>query len=255
MPDNSLDLANFLQNSVRNAAGESGNMFGGNNGFLWLLILLLFGGGYGGFGGLGRNGAAGAVINDAAITGAIETAIAKAQSANVSDQLILQAINGNKEALTNIASALNCDFARVSDALNTISCGIDKLGGQIGMSTQQVINAIQAGNCTLTSQLQSCCCDLKNAITNAGYENQLQILNQTNAINSQIQSQTALLGAKIDAQTQIINDRFCQLEVREQARIIDAQNSKISDLKNKLSTQEILTAIASKSSTTPTATA
>lgn len=253
MPDNSLDLANFLQNSVRNATGDTG-MFGGNNGFMWLLILLLFGGGYGGFGGLGRNGA-GAVINDAAITGAIETAIAKAQSANVSDQLVLQAINGNKEALTNIATALNCDFARVSDALNTISCGIDKLGGQVGMSTQQVINAIQAGNCTLANQLQSCCCDLRTAITNAGYENQLQILNQTNALTSQIQSQTALLGAKIDAQTQIINDRFCQLEVREQARIIDAQNAKISDLKNKLSTQEILTAIASKSSTTPTTSA
>ena len=80
MNDNTLDLANFLQNSMRNNANGDGIGLGGNNGMLWIFLLLLFG--YGGGGGVfgGRN-AAGAVINDAAITGAVETAIAKAQAA------------------------------------------------------------------------------------------------------------------------------------------------------------------------------
>lgn len=56
----------------------------------------------------------------------------------------------------------------------------------------------------------------------------------------------------IDAQTQIINDKFCQLELRDQARIIDTQGNLIQDLKGRLSTQEILNAIANKTTTTGT---
>nr|DAH08979.1 MAG TPA: hypothetical protein [Caudoviricetes sp.] len=256
MPDNSLDLANFLQNAVKNNSGD-GWGFGNGGGFLWLLVLLLFGfgGGYG-FGGRGFGAGTalggGALINDAAITGAVDTAIARARAAGISDDLMLQAVNGNKEALSNIANALNCDMSRVNDALSNIKCAIDKVAGEIGMTSQQVINAVQAGNASIISQMQSCCCDVKNAITSANYENQIAVLNQTNAITSQMQSQTALLSAKIDAQTQIINDKFCQLELRDQARIIDTQGNLIQDLKGRLSTQEILNAIANKTTTTGT---
>lgn len=259
MPENSLDLANFLQNAVKNNGDNNG---WGNNGMLWIFLLLLFG--YGGFGignrfgmnGMGMDGRTtpGTLANDAAITGAVETAIAKAQAAGVSDQLMLQAVNGNKEALSNIAQALNADMNRVQEALCTIKGGIDKVAGEVGMSTQQVINAIQSGNASVISQLQSCCCDIRNAITNANYENQLQIVNQTNTIGQQIQAQTTFLGAKIDNQTQVINDRFCQLELREQSRIIEKQNRDISDLKNRLSTQEILAAVATRAPATTTTT-
>lgn len=245
----SLDLANFLQNAVKN---NDNNGIGGNNGFLWIFLLLLFGYGNGGLFSNRGQGTVGTAINDAAITGVIDTAIAKAQAAGVSDQLMLQAVNGNKEAIERISAAMNCDRNSVTSALNTINSGVDKLAGQIGLTSQQVVNAIQAGNADLTSRMQSCCCEVKNAITTSNYENQLQIINQTNALSSQMQQQTTILGAKIDAQTQIINDKFCQLEMREQARIIDRQGNEISDLKNRLSTQEVLAAIAAKSTTTTT---
>lgn len=251
MNDNTLDLANFLQNSMRNTAAADGGLGFGNNGMLWIFLLLLFG--YGGGGGMfGNRNAAGALVNDAAITGAVETAIAKAQAAGVSDQLMLQAVGGNKEAIDKLAITFNAHSTAVGEALCTINRGIDKVAGEVGMTSQQVINAIQAGNASLMSQMQACCCDLKTAISNASYENRLEVLNQTNALGEALRTQTNILGAKIDAQTQIINDKFCALEIREQSRIIDAQQSAISDLKNKLSTQEILTAIASKSTTTPT---
>ena len=251
MPENPLDLANFLQNSMRN----NNDSFGNNNMFLWFFFLLFFGyGGYGGYGGPGRMGAgaAGALVNDAAITGAVETAIAKAQAAGVSDQLMLQAVGGNKEALDKLAIALNCDSNRIQEALCQLNGAIDKVGGAVGMTSQQVINAIQNGNASLMSQMQSCCCDLRNAITTASYDNRLEVMNQTNAINDQLRTQTTILGAKIDAQTQIINDKFCALELREQSRIIDLQQSQISDLKNRLSTEQILAAVKAGSSTTPT---
>ena len=145
MPDgNSLDLANFLQNAVKGDRNSDG--WGANGGMLWIFLLILFGfGGFGagGFGGLGRGGA-GAVVNDAAITGAVETAIAKAHAAGVTDQLMLQAINGNKEAIDKMSIALNCDSNRINDALCSIKGGIDKVAGEVGMTSQQVINAIQA---------------------------------------------------------------------------------------------------------------
>ena len=250
MPENPLDLANFLQNSMRN----NNDGFSGNNCIMWLFFLLFFGyGGYGPYGG-GRfgAGAAGALVNDAAITGAVETAIAKAHAAGVSDQLMLQAVGGNKEALDKLAIALNCDSNRIQEALCQLNSAVDKVGGAVGMTSQQVINAIQNGNASIMSQMQSCCCDLRNAITTASYDNRLEVLNQTNAISDQLRAQTNIIGAKIDAQTQIINDKFCALELREQARIINLQQDKISDLKNRLSTEQILAAVKAGSTTTTT---
>lgn len=50
----------------------------------------------------------------------------------------------------------------------------------------------------------------------------LAIVNQTNTLTSNANTQFNILGAKIDAQTQIINDKFCQLEMREMQNKIDS---------------------------------
>lgn len=108
------------------------------------------------------------------------------------------------------------------------------------LASCEVINAITSGNASLASQLASCCCDVRssiadvnNNITKMGYESQLSMCNQTNTLqnaitsgfNSLLSDNTAkfnVLGSKIDAQTQIINDKFCQLEMREMQNKIDA---------------------------------
>ncbi len=100
------------------------------------------------------------------------------------------------------------------------------------MSGQQIINAIQAGNCQIASQLASCCCDVREAITKQGYDNQLATLNQTN-----------ILGSKIDQQTTLINDKFCQLEMREMQNKIDALREDKSALINQLSQEHQTSAI------------
>lgn len=95
------------------------------------------------------------------------------------------------------------------------------VGNQVGMSGQQIINSIQSGNCTLANQIASCCCDVRTSIERQGYESQLAIVNQTNTLQNSASSQFNILGAKIDAQTQILNDKFCQLEMREMQNKID----------------------------------
>ena len=81
----------------------------------------------------------------------------------------------------------------------------------MGLSGQQIINAIQAGNCDIASKIAACCCETKNMITTQGYENRIATAEQT-----------ATLAGKIDAQTTLINDKFCQLEMREMQNKIDA---------------------------------
>ena len=152
----------------------------------------------------------------------------------------MQAINGNKDAISTLSTTLNCDINSVQTALNTINTGVSQIACDTKLASCEVINAITSGNASLASQLASCCCDVRssiadvnNNITKMGYESQLSMCNQTNTLQSAITSgfnsllsdnttKFNILGSKIDAQTQIINDKFCQLEMREMQNKIDA---------------------------------
>ena len=125
--------------------------------------------------------------------------------------VLLQAINGNATAISQLATTLNCDINAVQAALNSLGTQIQSVGNQVGLSGQQIINAIQAGNCSIANQLASCCCDVKNLVTTQGYENRIASAENTASIIN-----------KIDAQTTMINDKFCQLEMREMQNKIDA---------------------------------
>lgn len=175
--------------------------FGGEGGwFIWILFLLFFAGGWGnnGFGNNANN----------------------AYGANC----LLSAIDGNGDAINQLASTLHCDVNQIQTALTALQSNIQSVGNQVGLSGQQIINAIQSGNCTIANQLASCCCDMKNLVTTQGYENRI-----ANAEN------TAAIINKLDAQTTMINDKFCQLEMREMQRTIDQLRDERSALQTNIS--------------------
>ncbi len=202
--------------------------FGGNGGWWWIWIIIIFfcWGGFGG-NGFGNRG------NEA-------SRLASQLNNDANTNLLMQAINGNKDAISTLSSTLSCDFNAVQSALNTINAGVSQIACDTKLSSSQVINAITSGNASLASQLASCCCDVResiagvnNNITKMGYENQLANCNQTNTLQNAITSgfnnlmsdnasKFNILGSKIDAQTQIINDKFCQLEMREMQNKIDS---------------------------------
>ena len=174
--------------------GRNNDGFGEGGWFIWVIFLFfLMGWGGNGFGNNGAGGLGNQLNND------------------YGREMLLQAINGNGNAISQLATTLNCDINAVQSAINSVQSQIQSVGNQIGMSGQQVINAIQAGNCQIASQIASCCCDVRTAIERQGYEGQLATLNQTNT-----------LGSKIDQQTTLISDKFCQLEMRELQNKIDA---------------------------------
>lgn len=198
----------------------------GNNGMWWIWMILLWGiWGNNGFGfGRGNNNA-GFLANEL--------------NNDTNTQMLLQAINGNKSAIDSLATTLHCDVNQLQTALNMISSSVDKLSGDIKLSGCEVINAITSGDAALASKLAECCCNTQRSIdsvnlsiTKQGYENQLATCNQTNVLQNAITSgfntlmsdnatKFNIIGDKIDAQTAIINDKFCQLEMREMQNKID----------------------------------
>lgn len=194
--------------------GKNGNNgFGGDGSwFMWIIFLFflfpLFGrNGWGGNdggcgGGAGAPGLAGLINNDNG------------------RELFMSAIQGNGQAINNLATNLNCSVGQIQQAINGVSAKVAEVGCQVGLSSQQIINSIQAGNCQIANQLASCCCDVKTAIERQGYEGRLATIEQTQTLTSSSNTQFNILGAKIDAQTQLLSEKFCELEKREMQREI-----------------------------------
>lgn len=112
--------------------------FGGNGGWWWIWIILIFfcWGGFGGNGFGGRNAGA----------------LASELNSDANTNLLMQAINGNKDAINSLATTLNCDINSVQTALNTINSGVSQISCDTKLSSCEVINAITSGNASLASQ-------------------------------------------------------------------------------------------------------
>jgi len=116
------------------------------------------------------------------------SAIREQLNNNQNSTLIMDAIKGNATAIGQLQGQINCNFNALSGAICDVRGSIDKVAGAIGMSTERTINAIQAGDCQLGNQLAQCCCNIREAITRQGYENQIATLNQTNVLQNSINS-------------------------------------------------------------------
>lgn len=175
---------------------NNGNgMFGGNGGWWWIFIIVLFWmwGGWGG-NGFGRG--------NQAETNSDFARLAAMGNQNNNTDLLMQAINGNKDAINTLSTNLNCDVK----SIDSVNLNLTQMNADNRLSICQQTNTLQ------------------NAIT-SGFNN----------LSSENATRFNILGSKIDAQTQIINDKFCQLEMREMQNKIDA----LRDEKNALQTSAI----------------
>lgn len=152
-------------NMVMAMMNNRGGAFGGEGGwFMWVIFLFfLMGWGGNGWGGFGNRGVAG----DAALGNLINNDNGR--------ELLMQAIQGNANAISQLASTLNCSIGQVQQAINGVMSQVQQVGNQVGQSSMQIINAIQAGNCNIAQQIASCCC-----------ENRLAICQQTNTLQQSI---------------------------------------------------------------------
>lgn len=210
--------------------GGFGNGLGGwGGGILGFFLGLLFGNGWGCFGGFGNGfgGGAGAGF----LSNQIDN--------NAGRELLMNAINSNGEAsraaVSSLSTMLGQDFNLVNSGVSAIRDGIAALTAQTGMSSLQIINAIQSGNASLASQLCQCCCENKLLITSQGYENQIATLNQTNQLGNAITgSGQRTVDAIADLKTTMVKE-FCDAKERDMQAKIDTQSDIITQLRNQIS--------------------
>lgn len=152
---------NGLDPNLLLAMNKNNNGWGEGGGFMWVIFLFFLmgwgGNGWGGFGGNGRGAIANEINND------------------YGRSLLMDAIGGNRNAISNLATQLNCTEGQIQNAISALTSQVQNVGNQVGMSGMQTINALQQGNMQIAQQLANCCC-----------ENRLAICQQTNALQSSI---------------------------------------------------------------------
>lgn len=196
------------------AMNKGNGGFGEGGWFMWVIFLFFLmgwgGNGWGGFGNNGRGGIANELNND------------------YGRSLLMDAIGGNRNAISNLATQLNCTEGQIQGAISALTAQVGNVGNQVGMSGQQVINALQQGNMQLASQLAQCCCDNKMAIaqqTTALQNNINAILNEQEKgfanVAYETQRQTCDIQGAIKNSTQQILDGQRAAEMRELQNKID----------------------------------
>ena len=199
--------------------GNNGFGFGnGMNGIYDLLgvaiIASLFGwnnGGFGFGGGFGGAGGAGFISN---------------QLNNDSGrELIMNAITAQGEAartaIQTMSTMVGQDFNLLNGGIQSAQNTLNQIANAQGMSTLQLINAVQAGDAALTSTIQKCCCD-----------NQLALCNQTNTLQNTMNANGQRnVDAIADLKATMIQS-FCDVKEREMQSKIDTQADIITQLRN-----------------------
>ena len=204
-------------------AMKGNNGFGGEGGwFMWVIFLFFLmgwgGNGWGGFGNNGRGGLANEINND------------------YGRGLLMDAIGGNRNALSNLATQLNCTEGQIQSAISSLTSQVQNVGNQVGMSGMQTINALQQGNMQIAQQIANCCCQTNNNITTQGYESKLAICQQTHAINDNANANAlmlrdtnqsnhlALMGKLDQMQTQAMQDKLDALREKNSALVAQISN-------------------------------
>lgn len=153
--------------------------------------------------------------------------------ANTEREMLMSAIQRNGVDISQLASSLNCSVGKIDAAVGQVATQICQLTGQVGMSSQQIINSIQSGNATLASQICSCCCDVKqligesNYLTERGFSNTNQILAKGfSDLGYATQSQTCDIEKAIAASTSQILEGQRAAEMRSIQDKLDALREK-----------------------------
>lgn len=212
------------------AMNKNGNGWG--DGFMWV-IFLFFLMGWGGNGWGFGNGRAGGIANEI--------------NNDYGRSLLMDAIGGNRNALSNLATQLNCTEGQIQAAISALTSQVQGVGNQVGMSGMQVINALQQGNMQIAQQLASCCCEnrlatcqqtntLQNAINNVAVGQEHGFSN----VAYETQRQTCDLHNAIKDSTQTIVNGQKQAEMREMQNKIDALREENSTFKSSAMTSQIV---------------
>lgn len=197
------------------ANNNNGGFFGGNawEGIIALIIVAAIFGNNGNGGIFGNNGNVGA--------------------STAEREMLMSAIQRNGTDITQLAHSIGCSDNAIKDAIGQVSTQICNLAGQNGLSFQQVINSIQAGNSSIVNQLCQCCCDLKGSIkdvaigqergfSSMAYETQRQTCDIEKAIS---QSTAEIMAGQRAAEMRALTDKIDALREKNAQQAVMLNNA------------------------------
>ncbi len=221
-------LIAMLNNRSGFGNGDGGLLF-----LLFLVILMGNGGWNNGFGG-GMNGVDRTVINEGNFN------------------QLMTAITGQGQAQTAAVQALANNLNTDTSAITSALAGVDK--------------AIAVNQGSIVSAIQSCCCNIRTELQSTANATQLAILNGNNGIQTALNSgfnglqnqasqiafaqqnqdsqNTQNIINAISAQSTMIQDQFCQIRNREDAKTIQDLRDKLAEERDQANTRLLLTAMA-----------
>lgn len=208
--------------------------FGGGN-WIWIIFLfflypLMRNGGL--FGNMGQNG------------GNCLGPLTNMVNNNDGRDLIMQAINGNGAAVQRLATMFGTKVDMIQSAICQVNNSVAQVGCKIDSSTGALLNAGTQNTMTIANQLATCCCNLKNAITESAHQSQLETLRQTDAIKESVGGVGNAVTRGFSDVGYALRDQTCNLDKsigvvgdRIIARLDASEKSAMQDKINALQTQ------------------
>lgn len=196
MNDNGMspaDVAAVVGNTDRNYGfgypvfpygGGYNNGFGGDSGWLWLIVILaIMNGGFGnGFGGgFGYNN-------------------------NLDQEFISRDIFSTNQNVSTTGAGL---ASNICNSTSQLAAAIADSKYDTGLAVLENRYANQLGQANTNSQIANCCCDVREAISGVNYNNALQ----TQQLSAQIATEACASRATSTENTQKILDKLCAMEI------------------------------------------
>lgn len=159
-------------------------------------------------------------------------------------QLLMQMLQRNGVDIQSLASMANTSADAITAAINSVSKEICNIGISQGQSFNQVLTGIMQGNNALQTQLANCCCTLRDAITNQGYQSQLgqkdiqnTMLNGFSQIGYAQRDQTCTIENAIKGLGTQMANQFADLETRALQDKLQAARDENTALKGQISNE------------------
>ncbi len=165
----------------------------------WMILmypfLAPFFNGMGGFGGFGNNGGAGFLANQI--------------NNDNGRELIMQAIQGNSNAIGQLSSLLNTTHDQIQAGINSLNTAILTTSNGVSMTGLQIINALQQGDTAIAQQLCQGFSGIQSTLASNAAADQLAICQQTYALTDGANRNTQSILSKLDAmETRALQDKL-----------------------------------------------
>lgn len=209
---------------------------GGFGGGSWIWIIFLFF-----LYPLMRNGG---LFGNTGTNGGCLGPLASMVNNNDGRDLIMQAINGNGAAVQRLATMFGTKVDMIQSAICQVNNSVAQVGCKIDSSTGALLNAGTQNTMTLANQLATCCCNLKNAITETAHQSQIETLRQTDAIKESVGGVGSAVTRGFSDVGYALRDQTCNLDKsidgvgdRIIAKLDASEKSAMQDKINALQTQ------------------